>query len=774
MTISPGQNDLSPQASPEPQSSVQTYLPSATTPVSPPSFEGSTGQASDGEEEETATESGGLRPGRILQMLLRKYQILSICILLMVGFNCLKAVQEKPIFKSSFRLLVEPIQQNNSLRRITDEESTNQEFDYSSQIEVLLSPRVLTPVAESLQAELPDISYSHIASKLSIFRLGETKLIEINYNADSALEVDRVLNAIAEAYLRHSLSEQREQSHRGLDFLNEQMPQIQAQSDLLQQELETMRKRYGFMDPEIYAKEIRSQMGKAAEELQGLESGLIALEERYRSLESLAQNAILNQSSTYQAYLGEYQVLERQIAVETARYGENHPTIQLYRQQQENLLPLLQKEAKRAINNQLTAVASDIAVAQAQRDAMREIEAQLSQQLSVIPSVSRRYNELLRQINVVNDSLKRLLETRDTLEIAASQSEVPWQLITEVREPETMLGVSLSKAIMMGFISGSVLGAVLVYSFEKIENTFYTLDDLQEATAIPILGVIPWRKNLAKVGHTLHHVDFWQQKRVLDLTLSLPQRQSLTEGLNLPESDLPTLESGISLINPEDMIGGWGMLWNPEQAYFFLEAFRTLSINLMQRSSNNSLVISSAQPGEGKTTVAVLLAQAAAAMGKRVLLVDAHLKVGEGAVHDFLNMTSAPGMSEYLLELNSLDDCIRPVIWEKNLSVLTVGAISIDPSRFLSSERMELLMTQLSNQFDWVIYDTPSLGGLADARLIAQRSKNVLLVMRTGAWGARAYFEQVEKELSIASIPLTGLVANGIVQNNKIRYQRSN
>lgn len=728
----------------------------------------SPGNEAAGEEE--SAESGGLRPDRILQLLARKYQIIVICLMLMVGFNCLKTIQAKPMFKGSFRLLVEPIQKNNQLKKITEGDNTSsEEFDYSSQIEVLLSPRVLTPAANKLKSQFPDMDYSMMVGRLSIIRLGKTKIIEINYSSGNPIEVKKVLQTVSSAYLGYSLNEQREQSRRGLRFIGQQLPQAQAQSDKLQQELQVLRQKYGFIDPEIYAKEVREQIGQAAEQLQTIQSSLIALEARYRSLEGIARSAVLDQSSAYQGYQSQYQVLERQIAVETARYGENHPTIQLYRRQQENLRPLLQREAKRVLSNQLAAVASDIQVTMAQRDSLRAIEKQLSSRLKQMPVVSRRYNELLRKISVVNDSLKRLLETRETLEIAASQSEVPWQLITQIQDPETLLGMTLSKAILMGTLSGIVLGTVLAYTAEKIENTFHTVADLQEAIHLPIFGIIPFRPNLKRTGPVLHHVDFWQQKRITELTGGLRHRQELNPGLLI---DLPTLESGIPVINPEMLIGDWGMFWNAERAYTFLESFRTLQINLSQRGDCNSITVSSATSGEGKTTVATLLALAAAVMGKKVLLIDAHLHQGEGAVHEFLSMTQSPGLSDYLLELQPLEDCIRAVIWEDNFWVMTIGSVTTDPSRFLSSLRMKELMKTVATQFDWVIYNVPSFGALADARLIAQQTQSLLLVMQLGCWGSRSRFTQLQQDLATASIPLTGLVVNGAREKNIKSYQR--
>ncbi len=735
-------------------------------------------QSAPAETESTASESGGLRPSKILLMIQRKYKVIVLCMLLMVANNAQKAIKAKPVFRSSFQLLVEPIKKHQQLQQITDsKESSNEEFDYDSQIEVLLSPKVLAPLAEKLGSQLPGLDYGKVSGQLSVRRLGETKILEVGYSADNPLEVKKVLEAIADGYLSYSREDQRVQFRQGLEFIQQQLPKVQGESDTLQQELQNLRQRYGFLDPDDYAGELRKQISEAASQRQGLQASLIALQARYRSLEGIARSAVLDQSEAYQAYLQEYQVLERQIAVETARFGDKHPTIELFRRQQQNLLPLLQAEAKRSINNQLAAVASDISVLQAQINALDKIQLDLANILKKIPAISRRHGELLQKISIVNASLNRLLETKEVLEIAASQNEVPWQLIVPVKDAQSDLPTSLSKALIMGLVSGFIVGLVVTYLIEKFEDTFYTLDDLEEKTKLSILGAIPFRKNLKYVGPSIHQADFLQQKTLNMLAVEQGQSQNHETNSDHEVADSMlaalTLESGIPVINPEDIIGDMGVLWDAAQAYAFLEAFRTLHTNLTQLKTCKTLTISSALPAEGKSTVAVLLAQSAAAMGKKVLLVDAHLQQGGNPIHEFLGMTSTPGLSDYLLGIKTLDRCLRPVPWESDFWVLTAGSVTTDPSRFLASPRMSQLMKDVVEQFDWVIYDVPSIGALADARLIAHHTQGLLLVLQLGKRGSIARFAKLQKQLSYASIPLTGLIVNGVRGNGSKLYQRS-
>ncbi|MBE9032953.1 polysaccharide biosynthesis tyrosine autokinase, partial [filamentous cyanobacterium LEGE 11480] len=204
-------------------------------------------------------------------------------------------------------------------------------------------------------------------------------------------------------------------------------------------------------------------------------------------------------------------------------------------------------------------------------------------------------------------------------------------------------------------------------------------------------------------------------------------------------------------------------------AYGFMEAFRTLGTNLVQSESleRKSLVVTSALPGEGSSTIVIHLAQAIAAMGKRVLLVDSHLRRGSQQIADLLGLPRDTGLSDYLSGDATLTESIQRLSWESNLFVMPAGTAPPDPTRLLASQKMNELMTRFEDTFDFVLYVTPPLMGLADVKLVAAQVGAVLLVTKIGRRGTADALSYTKTRLKEAKLPIVGVVANG-VKNYKV------
>jgi polysaccharide biosynthesis transport protein len=735
---------------------------------------------------------------RVVGMLRRKAIIIGISSLAFAGLMGLRTAKNIPEFQGSFRLLVEPVVRVVPVSdQLTDTKTpppSDKGLDYSTQIEVLYSARLLNPILQEVANRYPGSTYDAVVPNLKVARMGETKIIEVSYHDSNPDKTLLILQKIAKSYLEYSRDQQQQELKQSLKFVEDQLPKIQNRVNELNKALEDLRQKHNFVDPDKYSEDLSKQIVTLAQQRQVLESDIAAMQLRVAMLQQqLGKATALSQSAKYQTVLEKFQVMEQQIAIEAARFGPNSPNIQLLKRQQENLVPILLKEAEAAVGEQLANTENDLQILLARYRSITKSYDGLNQQYGQLPNISRLFNEFKRDLEIATASLTRFLQTRDTLRTQAAKNDIPWQLLSEPKDLKLQPGASPIKGMLSGAITGAIIGIAIAVIIEKLENTFYVVDDIKYKIRIPILGIIPIHPDLKDNLPGLHIVDLQLNgKRHKEEILTMPSgpgtlQTCITELLSREDAifDMDAMTLAISQAStdkPEVELSLDDILitvesqakvneGNPEQnywlreydAYGFMEAFRTLGTNLKQTTlAKRSLVVTSALPHEGRSTVAIHLAQAIAAMGQRVLLVDAHLRKGSSRIHTLMNLPDSRGLSDYLTGEATILEVIQRLSWEPHLFVMPSGTPAPDPTRLLASEQMTKLMHQMEESFDLIIYATPPLMGLADVKLVAAEAGSILLVTRLGRRGSADALAYTTSRLKEARLPIVGIVANGV------------
>ncbi len=180
-----------------------------------------------------------------------------------------------------------------------------------------------------------------------------------------------------------------------------------------------------------------------------------------------------------------------------------------------------------------------------------------------------------------------------------------------------------------------------------------------------------------------------------------------------------------------------------------------------------SIVLASAQSGEGKSTTASNLAIVLAQQGNQVLLVDADLR--KPSIHYAFRVSNIDGLTNVLTKEVELDSAIKQTDIH-NLSLLTSGAKPPNPSEILSSNSMETLMGKLKEMFDFVIYDTPPALAVTDSQVLANKCDGVILVVASGKTNRELALKSLDV-LKQARAHILGAVVNGIELSKKEYYR---
>jgi capsular exopolysaccharide synthesis family protein len=433
-----------------------------------------------------------------------------------------------------------------------------------------------------------------------------------------------------------------------------------------------------------------------------------------------------------------------------ARFTPQNPAIQALQDKRQQLIPLLRREAasvlgispqqvsdqmlamsspseiRQNLTQEMVAAGNQIQSLQVRQQQLAQTEARLRQDLQKLSSLSKQYQELQRRLQVAKESLNRFLQVRENLQIEASQSVMPWQTLSSPQGFAQPTNPNLPRQILFALLVGAAAGAGTAMLLEKLDNRCHSAEELKATLEVPLLGTIPFHKELA------------QQK---------PQVQNLQESSSTADkSDRYHISA-------------------------FAEAFRFLHANLSFVSPDRplkSLVVSSAIPGEGKTTVACNLAKTAAHMGKRVLLVDGDLRRPQ--VHEVMQISSPWGLSNVIsAEELSFTEAIQVVPSQENLHVLTAGQLPPDPTPILSSQQMQQAVETWQESYDLIIFDTPPVLELADAKLLAAHTSGMVMVAGLGR-ADRNDLKQVLESLKMSHVSLLGTIANGVKRSTSGNY----
>lgn len=208
------------------------------------------------------------------------------------------------------------------------------------------------------------------------------------------------------------------------------------------------------------------------------------------------------------------------------------------------------------------------------------------------------------------------------------------------------------------------------------------------------------------------------------------------------------------------------------------EAFKRLRTNVLISFQHNKscyvIGITSAQPSEGKSTVALNLAYSIAELDKKVLLIDADLR--RPSLHIKTGVVQSPGLSNLLLDINSVSVGMRKYTSSDgtvSLSIIPGGDIPQNPSELLNSLRAEKLIKALTTSYDYIIIDLPPVGAVTDAVAVSRYTDGMIVVLRENSCPQNVFRECVD-QLRYANAKILGFVMNGTLEGAGKKYQYNN
>jgi polysaccharide biosynthesis transport protein len=374
-------------------------------------------------------------------------------------------------------------------------------------------------------------------------------------------------------------------------------------------------------------------------------------------------------------------------------------------------------ESKNNLQRELDTLSNEIEVSQVAIEAINnaptaEEAVELGRLRNELTQYQNNYANLLQSYENI-----RLTEVQSSDNIVVVE---PPQLPTQPIRPRVLTNTLLAAIV------GAMLALGIIFLIEYLDDRIKTPQDLYSIVDLAVLGSIA-------------HI--------------APQEK---KGWGKRKARLTAEETLVASIQPRHPI---------------TEAYRGIRTNLQYSSVDTnltSLVVTSATPGEGKTTTAANLAIVLAQSGRSVILVDADMR--KPRQHALFELPQSPGLTDAIVASHTPPSRYVRATNVPNLSLLTSGKLPPNPAELLGSQRMQQLIAQLHEQAEMIIFDAPPVLAVTDAQVLANQVNGVVLIIDSEQT-TRATVARAVEALTRTNANLLGAVLNRLVRSPRGYYQ---
>jgi succinoglycan biosynthesis transport protein ExoP len=616
--------------------------------------------------------------------------------------------------------------------------------------------RASAPIRESaVDPDVEQIVLREFRDRLSVDPVRRSRLVQISFESQDPHVAAQAVNFLAANFIQENLESRWQSAQKASEWLSQQLESFKAKLEKSEDDLQEYAQKNGLLFLETQKGDTENIANKRLRELQDeltkAQADRYAKESLYRLTEAGDSSALpgvvdnkLMQELT--ALLAEF---ERQKAALTPTFTNDYPKMKEIQSQIDQIERRLDVERRRAAQG----IVDDYLVATRRENLVRAAFEQQQDQANVVAGRAVQYNILKREVEtnkqLYEGLLQRLKEAGVSAGMNASNIRVVDAAVPPTRPVRPRPILNLGLALLLGLC----LGAGTAFLQEHLDNTLKNSADVERILRVPALALIPSRESLNYAGCSGYGL--------LGKGASRDRANGNGNGNGLANFAL-TKPSGKTWIR----IDG-----NGTQYSALSEAFRGLRTSVLLSAAGRpprSLTFVSAEPGEGKTTVASNLSISLAQLGKRVLLVDGDMR--RPCVHKLFNIEEREsGLVTFLTGEDGWSHLVRPT-GVTNLDCLICGPVPPNPSELLSSDRMQQLIVEAMREYQFVLIDAPPLLNVTDGRILATMVDGAVLVVR-GGYTPQELAQQAQFHVRDVGARLIGVVLNDVDLRHHGYYQ---
>lgn len=566
----------------------------------------------------------------------------------------------------------------------------------------------------------------------------ETNLVGVQVTTANPALSQRLANAHANGFISHLQKERQEAVSANLNLLQRQASDLKSRVTSAENELSSYaakNKLFGVSEDGakvVTTRQIESLSGLLAEATgRRIKTESLLSEIGSRKLDELSvtdDDLVRQLRSTLQQAEADYATLGSRVTVAYPGMVELKAKITTVKK-------AIQDERRRSLRVLETQLANE-------RDAENKLRQQIEQEKALAQETSQRliqYNVLAKEANSLRELYQTVLKQAKEVEVSAASASNHVFVTDYATRPSSPSAPKTNLIVTLFALLGVAIGLLVALVIEAFDNTLKSTDDVRTSLDLPVLGAVPRFEEQAGLATTptlkkLSHDEATNTNS--DELLAATEMEEISNKI-------------VSVASPHDVVS---------------EALRTIRAGILLSSADHPprvIMITSAMKGEGKTTVLFNLAATLAQAAHRTLMIDGDLRE-RGLSKIFCRGTGGGGigLTNYLAGQTQLDQVIRrtPV---KNLDILPAGSRSPNPAELLSSSTMQELIATLSNEYDFILMDSPPILPVADGLTLSRVVDSVVLVVRSQTTD-REMAQESRRRLLRVKARLLGVVINDL------------
>ena len=642
------------------------------------------------------------------------------------------------------------LQSETLARRVIDQLHLERDSEFNPPRDGWIQAKTHAAAPNPNSAIDPDVQQTvlkEFKDRLSIDPVRRSRLVQIGFESQDPKVAAQVVNSLAENYIQQNLESRWQAAQKASEWLSQQLESFRAKLEKSEDDLQGYAQKNGllFLETEKGDTEniVNERLRQLQDELTKAQAERYAKESIYRLTESGDYGALpgVVDNKLIQELTARLSELERQKASLAPTFTNDYPKVKEIQSQIDEIARRLNEERKRAAQG----IVDDYLAATRRENLVHEAFEQQQNQANVVAGRTVQYNILKREVDtnkqLYEGLLQRLKEAGVSAGMNASNIRVVDAAVPATRPVRPRPVLNLGLALLLGL--GCGIG--MAFLQEHLDNTLKNSDDIERVLRVPALALIPSRESLEH-GST----------GVYGLAEKVASHHNGNGNGAIVHLDK---RSGKAWVR----IDG-----NGTHHSALSEAFRGLRTSVLLSAAGRpprSLTFVSAEPGEGKTTVASNLSISLAQLGKRVLLIDGDMR--RPCVHKLFNIEeNSGGLVTFLTGGEGWSHLVRPT-GVPNLDCLICGPVPPNPSELLSSDRMLTLMFEVMREYEFVLIDAPPLLNVTDGRILATMVEGAILVVRGGIT-PRELAQQAQLHVRDVGARLIGVVLNDVdVRHNE-------